>query len=222
MYDPNVSAREFEQESGRRDGLRVVTSLRSGMVLLNELLYSRLHEDVRKTVGADSMLMPVSEMRSLLQTKTEIGLFQVAEAAATVRRLGYWPNSENVQVPWFAHIMLGESPLGDPHRQRIDDYLSKPAQARCLVLTDVLARVLPESGRAPLVLFVLFPLAVQIAAVLAFGDRPTADKLRAAQAVHLPIISSCRQCHGRVLENGETCRQCANPLWKTSWLTSTE
>jgi hypothetical protein len=222
MYDPTVFAQEFEQHSGRRDGLQVVAGLRSGLGLLCDLLCARLHEDVERIFGADSMLVPVSKMRSLLETRAEIALYEAAESAAAVRRLGYWPVDNDVYAPWLARLMLGESPPSEPHRQRIDGYLSKPADARRLVFTDVLAKALPESCRAPLVLFLLFPLAVEIATALAFGDRPTADKLRASQVEHLPVISGCHKCRGRVLENGEMCRQCANPLWKTEWLTSAE
>jgi hypothetical protein len=222
MYDPDVLVEEFQQQSGRHDGPQVVTGLRSGLALLSDILYSRLHEDVEKAFGADSMLLPVSETRTCVQTKTEIALYQVAESAAAVRQLGCWAAKDDGYVPWLAKLTLGESPLSEPHRQRIDGYMSKTAHARRLALTDVLAKVLPEARRAPLVLFLLFPLAVQIATALAFGDHPTADRLRASQVDHLPIIPSCHQCRGRVLENGESCRSCANPLWKTEWLTSAE
>jgi hypothetical protein len=130
--------------------------------------------------------------------------------------------SHDWYVPWLVKLCLGESPPSDAQRERIDDYLAKTADARRLAMTDVLASVLPESARAPLVLFLLFPLAVEIVTVVAFGDTGGAEKLRAAQIGHLPKISRCRQCHGRVLDNGETCRQCANPLWKIEWLTSVE
>ena len=222
MYDPKVAAKEFEQQSGRRDGLQVVAGLQSGLGLLSNLLWSRLHEDVERVFGADSMLVPVSEIRSLSQTKAEIALYQVAESAEAVKRLGNWPTEINAYMQWLASLLLDESTLSEPHRQRIDGYTSKPEHARRLIFTDVLAKVLPESRRAPLVLFLLFPLAVQIATALAFGDRPSAEKLRASQIEQLPIISSCHECQGRVLENGETCSHCANPLWKTEWLTSAE
>jgi len=222
MDDASVFAQEFEQQSGRRDGLQVVAGLESGLDLLNGLLHARLDEDVKEVSGADSMLVPASEMRSLLRTKTEISLYQVAESAATIGRFGYWPAGNDAYVPWLARLVLNESPLNESHRQKIDGYLSRTARARRLIFTDVLVKVLPESRRAPLVLFLLFPLAVQIATALAFGDHPTADKLRASQIEQLPVISSCRECRGRVLENGTICRQCANPLWNTQWLTSAE
>ena len=36
----------------------------------------------------------------------------------------------------------------------------------------------------------------------------------------LSIIRDCAECHGSVLENGEQCRNCGNPLWKYDWLTA--
>jgi hypothetical protein len=222
MYDPTVVAKEFEQQTGRRDGQQAVADLRSGLALLGNLLWLRLHEDVEKAFGADSMLVPVSESRCHAQTKFEIALYEIAESAAAVRRLGYWLAKGEGYVPWLAKLVLEDSPLSETHRQLIEAYMSKPAQARRLAFTDVLAKVLPESRRAPLVLFQVFPLAVQIATALAFGDHLAADKLRASQVDHLPVIPGCPQCRGRVLENGEACSRCANPLWTTEWLTSVE
>jgi hypothetical protein len=218
----NLSVAEFAQHTDRRDGQRVVAGLSAGLELLNNLLYWRLHRDVEKTIGADSMLVPVSEVKARQITHTEIGLYQIAESAAAVRQSGYWPAGDDGCVPWLARLTLGESSLSQTHQQRIDGYMGMSVHARRLAFTDVLATALPESRRAPLVLFLLFPLAVQIVTALAFGDRPTADRLRTSQVDHLPIIPGCNQCHGRVLENGDSCGGCENPLWKTDWLTSVE
>jgi hypothetical protein len=100
--------------------------------------------------------------------------------------------------------------------------LSRTDKVRRLALTDILVSVLPESRRAPLVLFLLFPLAVQIATAAAFGDDAMAARLRAMQIDLLPIISACRECRGRILEPGRSCPSCNGPLWKTELLNAVE
>ncbi len=222
MGDFDGSTAEFGRHTGRPDGQQVVAGLRAGWGLLSDLLYLRLHEDVEKAIGIDSMLAPLSETKSQSITKTEIGLYQIAESAATIRQFGYLPAGDDWCVPWLARLRLGESSEDRAHQHRIEGYLAKTAQARGLVWTDVLATVLPESRRAPLVLFLLFPLAVRIVTALAFGDQAGAKGFRASQVELLPVISGCRRCGGRVLENGQSCDNCANPLWKTEWLTSAE
>ena len=74
----------------------------------------------------------------------------------------------------------------------------------------------------PLVLFQLLPLAVRIVTALAFGDHACARDARNSQVAHLPSIRYCRQCRGEVLENGEQCEQCGNPLWEYKWLTAAD
>ncbi|MCC6124903.1 MAG: hypothetical protein IT426_08075 [Pirellulales bacterium] len=81
-----------------------------------------------------------------------------------------------------------------------------------------MAHILHEAASAPLVVFRLFPLAVQIVTARAFGDRKTADELRSRQADILPSINDCRHCRGRVLDVGEPCPKCGNPLWTYEWL----
>jgi hypothetical protein len=222
MDDIDRFAQELEQQCGRRDGLQVVKGMQSGLELLNGLLHSRLDEDVKRVFGEDSMLVSASQLRNALRTKTEISLYEVAESAAAIQNFRYWPAGNNACVPWLAKVVLNEPSLNDSHRQKIEGYLSRTARMRRLLFTDVLVKVLPESRRAPLILFLLFPLAVQIAAAMAFGDRTTAERLRASQIEHLSVIASCRECRGRVLENGQSCPQCGNPLWKTDRLTSLE
>ena len=213
MDDLDVLAQEFKRQSGRHDGSQAVAGMSSGLGLLSDTLYLRLHQDVEDVFGTDSMFTPVSETKSLVRTRDEIRMFQVAESAAAVRQFSYWPPENDGYVQWLANLVLGESPLSPPHRQSIEGYLSKTTQTRRLAFTDVLANVLPESRRAPLVLFLLFPLAVQVVTAMAFGDHSGEKKLRSGQIELLPIIPSCHQCHGQVLENGQCCRSCANPLW---------
>ena len=54
---------------------------------------------------------------------------------------------------------------------------------RCLAFSDVLVKVIPESRKAPLVLFHLLPLAVRLVTAAALGDQATAAKLRTSSGL---------------------------------------
>src|SRR5690606_506332 len=56
-----VAAEKFNRQSGRVDGAAVAQSLDAGLNVLRDAFYARVHDDVEKLVGMDSMLMPVSE-----------------------------------------------------------------------------------------------------------------------------------------------------------------
>jgi hypothetical protein len=211
---------EFEQHSGRHDSAELVAGLNAGLNLLGHMLYLRLHEDVQMALGADSMLSPVSEPRTRRRAMAEIDLYQAAESAVMVRQAGYLPEGCDWYASWLVGLRLGEPSQSPACSERVDGYLSQPERARRLAMTNMLSAVLPDSRRAPLVLFVLFPLAVQVVTATAFGDHAGAEKLRNGQVELLSIIPSCPECRGRVLKNGESCPRCANPLWKTEWLNS--
>jgi hypothetical protein len=66
------------------------------------------------------------------------------------------------------------------------------------------------------------PYSVQIVTALAFADSATAAKARTNQLLLLPAIGDCRSCRGRVLDNGEQCSVCGNPVWKSEWLMATD
>ena len=106
----------------------------------------------------------------------------------------------------------------EQHRLQLVEYAGQSPDQRRLTLSNVLVTILPNARRAPLVLFRLFPMAVQIATVIAFGDNASAARMRANQRDCLPAIEDCGQCRGRVLDNGEQCAVCGNPLWTTKWL----
>jgi hypothetical protein len=216
------AAEEFNRHEHRGDGALVAGSLTSGLGLLRDSLYLRVHRDVEKMVGKDSMLIPLSEVRAEKQTKTEIELYQIAESAAAVRDSGYVGTKDDWYLHWLARLTLGDAVAHAAHVERVEEYLAKTPDDRRLSFTDVLGDVLPESRRAPLVLFRLVPSAVWIATALAFGDHGRARDTRNSQAADLPAIRYCQQCRGDVLENGEQCRGCGNPLWSHHWLTATD
>ncbi len=125
-------------------------------------------------------------------------------------------------MQWLARLRLGALSADVNVVRRFAQYASKTTDDRRLAFTDVLARALPESRRAPLVLFRLVPLALHVATALAFGDRGRASEVRDRQTSLLEAIADCRQCGGRVLENGQQCGQCGNPLWTFRWLTTAD
>jgi len=212
----------FNTHEGSDAGAQVASSLCAGLGLLCDLFYGRMHFDVEEKVGKDSMLMPVSEVKTQKATKAEIEVFQVVESAAAAAEYGYTNSADDWYLQWLGRLRLGES-LSEPKiSSRIDDYQSKTSDDRRLALTDVLLRVLPESRRAPLVLYRLVPLAVHTATALAFSDHDRASELRGRQIAFLPAIADCHECRGAVMDNEEICDVCGNPLWRFEWLNVTD
>lgn len=212
---------EFERHENRKDGQRLVTSLDSGFSVLRDLFYGRTHYDVEQILGTDSMLIPLSESKTQDATKMQIELFQVIESAAAVQERRY-VSSDEWYLNWLARFRLGDMAGQEKTVQEIATYRAMKPDGRRLAFTDVLMHVLPESRKAPLVLFQLVPLAVQIATVMAFGDASTAAQLRKRQEAILPAIADCQACHGRVLDNGQICDVCSNPMWAYRWLTAAD
>ena len=212
---------EFERHENRKDGQRLVSSLDTGLSVLRDLCYGRTHFDVEQLVGTDSMLMPLSEPKTQHATRMQIELFQVVESTAAARERRY-VSSEEWYLNWLARFRLGDAADKDKTVKEIATYRGMKPDGRRLAFMDVLMKVLPESHTAPLVLFQLLPVAVHIATAIAFGDANTAAKLRKRQETILPAIADCHACHGRVLNNGEICDVCSNPLWAYKWLTASD
>jgi hypothetical protein len=211
---------EFNQHQHRGDGSRVAGSLAGGLTLLRDLLYVRLHDDVERRVGMDSMLSPVSLEKTARTTKAEIDLFQTAVSVLTVQQQKYL--DDDWYLDWLTRFRLGRL-AGDPRAaKRLSLYMAATSDRRRLLFTNVMSSVLAESRRAPLVLFRLFPLAVQVATGLAFDDHVLCDAVREQQVHLLPAIRDCHHCRGKLLDNGEECRLCGNPLWKFEWLTAAD
>jgi hypothetical protein len=210
---------EFNRRGNRSDGARVTTSLNAGLSVLRDLMYERMHRDVESVVGIDSMLMPVSELKTQQEAKTAIDVFQIAESACAARQAGYLGEDSDWYADWLAETRLGTRYQQQDSGKQVAAYLALDANGRRLAMSDIMSRVLPESRQAPLVLFRLVPLAVHIVTALAFGDRQRADDLRGQQQALLPAISDCRECHGAVLDNGQICETCGNPMWTFKWLT---
>lgn len=217
------AVKEFNKHEHRTDGAAVAGSLSSGLDRLRDSFYLRIHRDVERVVGVDSMWMPLSEVRAERQTTLEIDLYQIAESAATVQNCDYVAaGDDDWYLSWLSRLRLGDAHADVGNAARLADYVAKTPHERRLAFSDVLGKALRESRRAPLILFRLMPLCVEIATAVAFGDHARARDARNRQAADLPAIRYCNQCRGEVLENAEQCRGCGNPLWKFEWLTATD
>ena len=181
----------------------------------------RAHDDVERTCGTDSMFATslANMERQARRVKIEIEAYACIVVDDEVTQSGYVNDTGTWFLDWIFRLRLGEG-YRSVMDQRVDYYRSRTIEKRRLKFVSVLQRSMPESARAPLVLFRLFPRAVRILAAVAFGDPLRAQELRAEQTGFLPAISDCHECHGRVLDNEEICRCCGNPVWTFSYLLS--
>ncbi len=210
---------QFNRHEDRQDGAQVAGGLMGGLTVLRDSFYVCVRADVARMVGMDSMWLPASNQKAEESAKMEIEIYQIAESAAAAHEHQYVRTGSPWYSQWLTRLRLGESRADATVVDRLAHYGSRTPDDRRLAFTDVLAKAVAESARAPLVLFRLTPLAVWIATALAFGDHLTAADVRNRQVAVLPAIADCHQCHGEVLENGEQCPSCGNPLWKSDWLT---
>lgn len=217
-----TAVEQFERRSGRKDGVEVVRCLGNGLSLLRDSLYDRVHSDVERVVGRDSMLMPVSEIKAKQRTIREIEAYQTAEATAAAVAGRYVRGGAAWFGPWLAQMRSRQCAPGLEVGESWKDYFEQDPDDRRHRFMDQLTRAMPEARKAPLVLFRLVPLAVRIAVAAAFADRAGAAELRQEQIAILPAIADCRQCRGQVLECIEQCPSCGNPLWKHPWLVATD
>ncbi len=211
---------EFSQHESREEAVRVVATLAKGLGLLREKFYRRVHQDVEQVIGVDSVLMPVSEAKTQRLAADEIDTFQVAESAAMAKQYGYVSGTDSWYLPWLAKLRLASRALEPGVEKRLLGYWGATADRRRLDFQNSLTRIVPEAIQAPLVLFQLFPLAILVTTAQAFGDSATAERLRGEQVEILPGICDCRECGGKLLDPGEKCSECGNPLWKYAYLTS--
>ena len=215
-----VHADQFNRHEGRDDGLQIAGNLATGLRVVRDLFYTRIHADVERVFGRDSMLVPVSEVKSMMQTKREIDTYQVVESAADAGLNKYVSGVDDWFMKWLAGLRLAESAALPEVEKRIAAYKAQETEKRRLAFATVLERTMPEASKAPLIMYQLLPPAVSIVTALAFDDSARAQQLRKKQMGILPVISDCRQCRGGVLEPGMQCPQCGSPFWKYEWLTA--
>jgi len=214
------AATEFNTHTRRSDGAAVIASLDAGLSSIRRTLLIRLHEDVEKAFGVDSIMAPVSFVKTAEALGTQIELYQIAESAAAAAALHLAPEGD-WYTRWLTRLRFDAS-VSPEQAARLLSYGRHSLERRRLEFSDILATTLPESTRAPLVLLRLVPLAMHIVTAIAFGQLDAARAIRHQQISELPAIEDCRQCHGKVLDNGEECQRCGNPLWTIAWMTTTE
>lgn len=215
----SLAADAFNKQSQRADGARVAACLASGFTTLAGQLLDRISTDVALQYGADSMLMPVSAVRAEANERREIELYFAAESADFVRAGRHVGHDPQWYAPWVAQLRLGKQ-FDAQAADRLQTYLAKTTDARRLAFEGALERLSAETSRAPLILFRLLPLAVRIVTALALSDTASAEQIRKQQFDLLPSIADCHHCHARLMECGDECRHCGNPLWKIEWLTA--
>lgn len=214
------AARQFDEHLARNDGERVATSLCAGLDLLRDVFFARICSDVENQFGRDTLLSPVSAVESELATKRETECFLTAEASVCLQEAGYVQADRDWLLHWLGGLRLGTAMMAEATTSRLTLYLSKNHDERRRAFSVLIEKRLPEAHRAPLIVYRLLPLAVLIAGAVAFGDYPRALAARKRQMAILPEIQDCHTCNGGVLENGDKCKRCGNPLWNYEWLTA--
>lgn len=207
----------LDQVLGAPAGIQVVESLSVGLNTIRDLMFQRIHHDVERYFGMDSMSIPVSLDRSEYNAKAEIDIWQIVEAADYISGAGFIADRDWVNA-WLGDLRLGGSFGNGPIGQRVAEYLELDEEQRRRHFASTLEKVYPEARRSPLVLYQLMPHAVRIVVSVALGATEQAAQQRDRQAFLLPGILDCRSCKGAVLDNGETCVDCDNPVWNYNWL----
>jgi len=216
----NETVQAFGAHESRTDGARVVAALQAGLDKLLYLVVDRVATEPETKFGVDSMIMPTAIAKGHLAAHLEIELYQAVESADTAAQKGYVSGGVDWYLPWLLRARLHERFAEPAVAARLGVYRAKSVDARRLAFETALERALPQASHAPLVLYRLLAPAVEIATAIAFGDAAVAQRARKRQLEVLPDLADCHDCHGRLLENGEECRQCGNPLWKSDWLTA--
>ena len=150
--------------------------------------------------------------------KQRIEVYQVAEGVAAVRAHHFLPAEDDWFVDWLIGLRLEAAAEQLSFKLQVVTYLAATGVERRMAFSNVLAKTLRESTRAPLVIFRLYPLALELAVVQAFGDRTSALAVRRRQGEILSSLHDCPECRGTILDCGDQCRQCGNPLWTIEYL----
>ena len=225
-----TTVRHYQRRSSAADELiqrypncnasQIVDSLSIGVTHLRDLFVRRLHDDVERFFGVDSMIAPISEDNEHKRTKSakiEIEIYSAIVVNDEASRGNYLDSLDDWFLDWLFRLRLGER-HEKITKSRTTLYRCPTAEERRLQFVSLLQQQIPETAKTPLVLFRLFPRAVRIVAAVSFGDFARAQELREEQHRFLPAVCDCHECHGRVLENEDTCRVCGNPVWTFKWL----
>lgn len=213
-----AAAAQLAQKQPHLPAEKVTASLIDGLDVLRERLFERIHKDVEKNVGQDSMLQPLSVEKSEQLANREIESCQISVVALEASGRRYISCDNKWFVSWLAQLRMGEQLKEAKWRRRVRRYLAMSDDDFRLEFSRKLENVFPEARLAPLILYRLFPLSVRVATAVAFGQHLEAAEIRNRQMFWLPAIGDCHACHGRPLDNGEECKVCGNPVWTYRWL----
>ena len=198
-------------------------SLWAGLTTLRKLCLARLHPDSDSPL-ADSFWAPLTldkAKREDRQATEEIEIYSLLVVVAEAEHSGYAPGDNNWFRDWLLRLRWGND-IESATLQRMQAYEKHNDGERRRMFASFLEQALPEATKTPLIIYRIYPCAVRIATAIAFDDNLRAQEIRSEQMSYLPVIGDCHQCHGRLLENGEVCPECGNPLWKIDWLCATE
>ena len=212
---------ELREHSPTLDSERFVGCLSSSLTRLRAALIRRCCDDVEEEFGKDSMVLSSlqEKERQSRRATTEIEAYCCILVNEEATQNKYLVNDDNWFLDWLLRFRFGK--LSDRIKEeRVSHYRSDTIQERRMKFVSLLHRSLPESARAPLVLFRLFPRSVRISAAMAFDDMKRAQVLRDEQVRLLPAITYCHECQGRLMDCDDSCRCCGNPVWTITWLQS--
>jgi hypothetical protein len=156
-------------------------------------------------------------VKRIQRARVEIDAYAAVVVNDEVTQSGYVDGLSEWFLDWIFQLRFGDE-YEQTFKEHADPYRGLSDRGRRRRFVSILQQAVPESVKAPPVLFLLFPQSVRIIAAVAFGDALRAQKLRAEEVDLLSAIGDCHECRGRVLSNEETCRICGNPLWTFAWL----
>src|SRR5262245_51509167 len=107
------AAAVFDAHENRSDGQKIVAGMDDGFSVLRDLFFTRIHADVEKAFGMDSMLAPVSQLKSEAKTKTEIEIYLAVEAAAEARAARYVSTDDDWCLEWLGRLRMGDGLSAD-------------------------------------------------------------------------------------------------------------
>ena len=123
----STAAEEFDHHEHRSDGLQVIESLCGGLTLIRDAVYARVHADVERRMGMDSMIFPLSEEKSERTTKLEIEIYQIVVAAGAAQAKGYVADGKWFR-DWLAEFRMGHVDSDSRAARRISYYVEQVGQ----------------------------------------------------------------------------------------------
>ena len=178
-----AAAEEFQPARAPRRRRQVVESLGSGLTVLRDALLARVHDDVPAAArhGLDALRRCRRRRRSG-RRGWRSSFTRSCHRRSTVQQRRYVASAGRVVPAMAGPAAAGPGPTPTAGwRSGWPLYRAKTPDQRRLAFSNVLATVVPESRRAPLVLFRLLRPAVQIVTALAFGRHLDADGWRKQQ-----------------------------------------